>query len=472
MKLTKSIEENREALGGKLRCEKSFDLIERTMRIGGRKCCMYFVDGFIKDEVMQRIMDSFFKISPEDMAKMKTAHDFLVTYTCYVEVALESEVDTIGSAVLSGPTALLIDGYDQAIMLDLRTYPVRSVEEPDKEKVLRGSRDGFVETIVFNTALIRRRIRDYGLTFEMMQVGKRSKTDVVVGYIDSLADQKTVAKIKKQIASVDVESLTLSQQSLFEAIVGKAWINPMPKIRYTERPDVACSCLLEGKIIVIVDNSPTVAMLPTFLMEFMQEPDDYYFPLLVGNYLRVVRNITFLLNLILTPLWYLLISHPSLIPPWLAFIQVKETGAIPILAQLLILEFGIDALRIASLNTPSILSSSLSIVGGLILGDFAVSAGFFIPETILYMAFSAVAIFSMPSYELGYAAKFIRIFLLLASALFGLWGFIIGAILVLIMIATTKTISGQYYLYPLIPFNFKKLKEVLFRRTIPRAKEK
>jgi len=196
----------------------------------------------------------------------------------------------------------------------------------------------------------------------------------------------------------------------------------------------------------------------------MQETGDYYHPPLVGSYMRLLRLFIFSLTVILTPLWYLLITNPNWLPRQLEFIKVSNVGGLPIIYQLLILELAVDGLKLASLNTPNALNNSLSIIGGLILGEYAVESGWFIPEVILYMAFVSLANFTQPSNELGYAFKFLRVMLLILTSLLGVWGFFLGIVLSFILVASNKTIDGsRSYLYPLIPFNLKALKRLVFR---------
>ncbi|MEG1779546.1 MAG: spore germination protein, partial [Oscillospiraceae bacterium] len=236
--------------------------------------------------------------------------------------------------------------------------------------------------------------------------------------------------------------------------------------RYTERPDAASASVLEGKIIIVVDNSPAVMILPVSLFDFTQDANDFYFPPLVGTYLRLVRTAVFLLTLFLTPLWYLVLQNPQYMPSWLEFLQVKEMNKVPIIVQLLIIEFVIDGLKLASLNTPSVLSNSFSVVGALILGDFAVQARWFVPEVVLYMAFVTIANFTQPSFELGYAFKLSRVVLLILTAIFNIWGFIAGVVGLLILIATTKTITGRNYLFPFYPFNGEAIVRLFIRKPI------
>lgn len=472
MILTKSIKRNVELMKEHLPLDTSFDVIQREVIVGGKSCYLFFIDGFIKDEVMERILSGFFQITNDDFKSIHELKDFIHKYIPYIEVSKENKLDNIAKEVLSGPMAILIDGFDEAIILDVRTYPVRGIGEPEKEKALKGAKDGFVETIVFNTALVRRRVKDPNLIFEMFTVGERSKTDVVIGYIDGLADKKTLQKLKKHIDEIKVKSLVMSEQSIVEALLQSKWYNPFPKARYTERPDVAAAHILEGKILLIIDNSPNAIILPTTIFDFLQDVDDFYQPVIIGNYLRLIRNFTLIATLILTPLYTLAVEYAYALPPWLAFIIPKDPYDVPIFLQFLILEFSIDALQLASLNTPGSLGMSLSVVGALILGDFAVQTGWFIPHTILYMAIVALGSFSQPSVDLGYSIKIIRILLLVLTAVFDVWGFVAGLIIMLILLATNKTITGKSYLYPLIPFEYSALRRLIFRVRLDTENEK
>lgn len=455
-----------EKILGILQPEKSFDLVCRNTEIAGRRCTLLFVDGMIKDEVMEKMLEYFLKLAPSVWEDVPDMQSFARRIIPYVEVADEDRLEAACTAILSGNLGLFIEGFSACALVDVRTYPVRGVEEPEKDKVLRGSRDGFVETVVFNTALIRRRIRDPKLVMSIQSAGESSHTDIVVCYMEDRADLELVGRIKERISHIQVQGLTMSQESLAEALISTKWHNPFPKTRYTERPDTASAALLEGRIVVLVDNSPSAMILPSGIFDFFREADDYYFPPITGTYLRITRIVIFLLTLFLTPLWLLLVEHPQWIPPWLAFIGVSEPNGVPILAQLLVLEFAVDGLRMASTNTPSIMSNSLSIIGALLLGDFAVQSGWFVPETILYAAFTAIANYAQPSLELGFAFKFARLGLLILTGCFGLWGFLGGTVLFLIILCSTRTLSGKSYLYPLIPFNARDFKRVFVRRKL------
>lgn len=442
---------------------KTFDMVERNIVIGGREVYLYYIDAFTKDDVMQRIMSDFFKITKEEMDQYTGALGFIKNQIPYIEVTKETDIDTMVRLVLSGQTVMIVDGYAESIAIDIRTYPVRSMSEPEKEKSLRGAKDGFVETMIFNTALIRRRIRDPNLVFKAFNVGEKTKTDVAVGYIEGMADQVQVDKIIGKIKDLKVGGLTVGEQSLIEALGKSSGWNPFPKVRYTQRPDVVSAHLAEGKFVIIIDNSPTVIMLPTCLFDFMQDVDDYYFPMLTGNYFRFVRTVNMLVILFLTPLYLLIAEGDIVVPEFLHFLAPEAGYSIPLFLQFILLEIAIDALKLASLNTPNSLGMSLSVVGALILGELSIASGWFIPQTILCMAVVALGGFTQPSIELGYAIKFMRLAMIIGVASFGIWGGLIGLLINLIIIGTTKSLVGTYYLFPLIPFNGKQLKHLLFR---------
>lgn len=461
MKISNNIDQLINQFKTKLRIDQSFDLIYRTIKLDNKLGCIFFIDGFVKDAVMEKMLEFFYSIKEEDL---KNVDSFSKGCVPYVEVDLSDDFEQISTNILSGMLVLAIDGFDKVIIIDVRTYPARETSEPEKDKALLGSRDGFVETLISNTALIRRRIRNPQLTMNIFSVGRLSKTDVVLCYMNDKVDHNLLERIKKRIENADIDSLTMNQQSLMEAIYHYNWFNPFPKFKYSERPDTAASAVLEGNIVILVDNSPSCAIIPTSIFDIMEEADDFYFPPLTGTYLRFSKYLISFITLILTPLWLLSLQNPQFVPETFKFVVETEIVGIPIFWQLIILEISIDGMRLASINTPSSLSTSLSVIAGIVLSDFAVKSGWFNVEALLYMAFVAVANYSQPSYELGYALKFLRILLLTATVLFNIWGFALGLIAIFIMMMMNRTISGKSYLYPLIPFNAKKLSSKLFRK--------
>lgn len=442
--VTASVKENVAYMNQVLPVKESFDLIERDIMIGEREASFFFIDGFMKDEIMLKVMDSFLKVRKEDMPASATG--FARQCLPYVEVDTISDFDQVLRNLLSGTTCLFIDGYETCIVIDCRTYPARSVGEPEKDKSLRGSRDGFVETIVFNTALIRRRIRDPHLVMQMMEIGDSSRTDVALCYMSDRADKALLKNAENRLRSIRTGDLRMNQQSLAEQLFKRKWFNPFPKFKFTERPDAAAACLLEGKVVILVDNSPSAMILPTSILDIIEEANDYYFPTLTQIYLKLSRSLITFLTVFLTPVFLLFMQNLEWLPDMFRFVALRDTVNIPLVFQFLLLEMAIDGLRLAALNTPSMLSTPLSVIAGIVMGEFSVQSGWFNSEVMLYMAFVAVANYTQPNFELGYALKFMRLLLLILTVLFNWIGFAAGCVIIICSICFNKTLSGRSYL--------------------------
>ena len=275
-KLSTSLEENQKYFGRILRTDKNFDIISRTTMVADRKAVYYFVDGFLKESIVEKLLEFFYSVTPEDLPE--DSEELSKDAMPYVEVELLEDCEQITTQILSGVMCLFIDGYSRCFAMDCRTYPMRSVEEPDKDKVLRGPRDGFVETIVSNTALIRRRIRNPKLSMEMKNVGSTSHTDVVLCYMEDRVDSGFLQQIEKRLEQIRTDALAMNQESLAECLYPHKWYNPFPKFKYTERTDTAAAEILDGKIVLLTDNSPAVMILPVSVFDIMEEADDFYFP--------------------------------------------------------------------------------------------------------------------------------------------------------------------------------------------------
>ena len=445
---------------------KCFDMTARNLLIAGRRARLWAVNGYAQETILERIIAAWQSLpSLRDVAGPE---DFCARYVSASDAAVENIREKAVMGVFAGKTLLVVDGWPGGILMDVKQFPTRSIEEPDTSRVLRGSHDGFVENLMQNAALLRRRVRDSRLRLERVQLKERSGTDVVLCYMDGEADPSLLDELRKKLAAVDVGSISMSQESLTEALSPRQFWNPFPKVRYTERPDVATACIMEGDVVLMVDNSPSALLLPTTLLRFNEEINDYYFPPLIGTYLQIVRTLVLLLTIFVTPLWYLLVKNPDTLHENLHFLLVEDEYYVPLIIQLLLVELIIDVLKLASLNTPDVLSNSFSMIGALILGDFAVQARWLVPEVLVYMAFVAIANYAQHSYEMGYATKLCRMLLLILIWLFDLWGFIAGVLFTLVLIVSTKPLVGRGYLYPLIPFDRKKLKHLLYRCPISR----
>ena len=457
---------NLQIISDALRSEQSFDLVKRDLIIADRKAALFFIDGLLKDDITEKILEFFYKnVKPENF---KSALYFAQSSVPYVEVEVTSDLKKICTDVLSGISALIIEDFTEVILLDTRTYPQRSTSEPDNDKVLRGSRDGFVETLINNTALIRRRIRDTNLTVKAYSVGTQSHTDIAVIYMENKVDKKLLANLDKRLKAIDVPSLTMNQQSLVEALYKNLWYNPFPKVKHTERPDTTASAILDGNIVILVDNAPSALLLPTSIFDVLEEADDYYFPPVTGTYLKLARYFITIVTVLITPLWLLALQNSDYCPEFFRFVLLDEPQNIPVFWQLILMEVGIDGLRLAALNTPNSLTTPLSIIGAIALSEFAVESGWVSMEAILYMALVTVANFTQPNFELGYSFKFCRVLLLVLTYIFNVWGFIIAFIINLVLLCTNRTLSSKSYLYPLVPFNGKEFLRKILRIRNPR----
>lgn len=444
---------------------ESFDLLERKLVIGEREASMFFVDGLVDGGMMQRVIFSLMSLKEEQIDRSATAEEFMERNLPFLDAVIIDDMEKVIRFMYSGLIPLFISGYDRAIVIDGRSYPLRGVEEPSKEKSLRGSKDGFVESMMTNIALIRRRLRDNNLIFRIFAVGEMTKTDVALAYMKDKADISMVKKLESDMEKLEIKGLTVTEQTLVEVLAGKKSVklNPFPKVRYTQRPDIIAAHLEEGKIAIIVDNSPTVILLPAGIFDFVQDVDDYYFPVLTGNYFRMLRIANILVILFATPVYLIFAEGHMPVHDVLSFFITEEEFAISIFWQFILLELAIDGLKLASLNTPESLGMSLSVIGALILGEFSVSSGWFVPQTILCMAVVALASFTQPSIELGYGIKFVRVLMLVGVHFLGWAGMAAAFVISVTVMAFTKTLVGTSYLYPLIPWNREKLKKLIFR---------
>lgn len=371
---------------------------------------------------------------------------------------LEEAIDL----VLSGETALFLEGYNKGIIISSRNWPARSPDEPNGETVVRGSRDGFVETIRFNTALIRRRIRDPGLKVKQMQVGVRSKTDIAVMYIDSIVDKDILKKVEKNLKDINIDAILDS--GYIQQFLEQNPYTPFPQILVTERPDVTAASIYEGKIAIIVDNSPAVLVLPITFSAFFQSSEDYYVRSAVSTVVRLIRILAVIMAVFAPAIYVALTSfNPEVIPTKLALSITSSREGVPFPAfiEIMIMEVTLDILREAGIRLPKPIGSTIGVVGGLVIGQAAVSAGIVSPIAVIIIAITALGTFATPHYEIEASFRMVRVILILCSALLGLYGVVLG-IIALVMHLTKIESYGVPYFEPIAPFNLKDLKDSMF----------
>lgn len=465
--IPKSVKELEEYMTDRVGLGESFDLGVRKLKVLKKELHLYYINGLTETQFIIEIVEELVAIN--DHERLST-HLFDIVENRIVHQSVDriKTIDELVDQVLSGLIVVVMEGETTGLVIDVRSYPGRTPQEPDTEKVIRGSRDGFVENIIVNTALTRRRIRDERLRFEMMHVGERSKTDVSIGYIKGLADPDLIDIIRKEIDAIKIDGLTMADKSVEEFILHQSY-NPFPLVRYTERADVAATHLMEGHVVIFVDTSPSVIITPTTLFHHLQHVEEFRQAPAVGTFVRWLRFLGLAASLFLLPLWFLFVLEPSLLPEPIAFIGPNEETNIPILIQLLLADLGIEFLRMAAIHTPTPLSTAMGLIAAILIGDIAINVGLFVPEVILYVAVAAIGTFATPSYELSIANKLIRMGLLVAVAIFHTPGLVVGITLFILILASIKSFRTPY-LWPFIPFCPGAFVHILLRRAVPGSK--
>lgn len=466
-----SLDENLGWIKRYLGYKESFDVLVREFEVARHRCALVCIDSFIDSTVLTLLMQALESLAPHDL-EHPNMHGLLNKSIPYVEVSPTSELDQAADQVLAGPALLLVDGVSHAIVVDIRKYPGRNPSEPSIERVLRGPQDGFVETLIFNTLLVRRRLRDPNLRIEALQVGRRSKSDVAMLYIQDIADDRIVHLIRQRIKEIDGDAMAMSEKALQEWILKRPWWNPFPNGKFTERPDVAAEHLTEGHVLVMIDTSPNALILPVTVFSFLQSVEEYHEDVMIGTYLKWVRFLGMAVSWMLPPLWYLLVSTHTHLPGTSDILLRPTTTAIPIFWQLVGLEVGVDLLRLALTFSPDPLTQSMGFFGAILLGDVAIKAGIIDAEAMVLVAIAAVGTFTAPDIDFGMAVRLLRAFLLIMTGLFELvalpWlGFGLGLVIP-IMVMFSNNSFGVSYAWPLVPLNWAAFLSEFMRRPLNR----
>ena len=462
--VSKELKTNEKYMKYEVGANISYDVSFRELIILERNVQLYFVNGLVDDMTVVHILRQLIEANDNEKANDKV-YDIIKNRIVNSQVEQVNKIDEVTDQLLSGLIVIFVDGERDAFIVDVRKYPGRQPEEPDTERVIRGSRDGFTENVIENTGLIRRRIRDKRLRNEMLRVGRRSKTDICVSYLNDVADDSYIQMIKEKIQDIDIDNLVMADKALTELFVEYSW-NPFPVVRYTERPDVAGHHILSGYIILIVDTSPSVIILPTTFFDHLEHAEEYRQTPTVGTFTRWVRILAVFAALFLLPLWLLFVLDPSLLPKAISFIGPKEQGNVPITIQIILAVVGVEFLRMAAVHTPTPLATALGLIAAVLIGDIAINVGLFSPEVILYVAISTVGSYVTPSYELSVANKIVSLFLILMTVFFGVNGFVIGFTIVILFWVNLKALDTPYF-WPLIPFNLPALMRFILRIPAP-----
>lgn len=467
--VTTDLTENIRILNSLLPLGKSFDLMGRNVYLGNTRGYFLGINGFCEAALLEKIFAGLQGLSDGEEPDCDNLPRFFAEKIGFVQLSYETSYDNLMQALTSGNSLLFVDGYDRGVILDTRKYPSRGMAEPELEKMTRGARDGFVETLLTNTNLIRRRIRSTELVFQIQTVGQTGKSDVAITYLQDRCDPELVNRIEDALQHLHVTSLTMGSKSLEELLVHRHFWNPLPSMQMTERPDVAASYLMEGHVLLLVDNTPMALILPCTIFQFTQSAEDYYKNPIVGSYLRFIRFLCIPAALLLMPLFLLFTAYyPELSQKWqLITTEYPDRGHL--IFYVLAVEFLLALFQYSASLSSEKFSGSLSIVGGLIIGDMAVNLNWSSSEVLFYGAITLLATLSVSSVELSDALRLYRMFLILCTAFGGPAGFWIGLTLTFLSIATTPTFGGYSYFWPLFPLNIKALKYLLFRTPTAKA---
>ncbi|WP_163101118.1 spore germination protein [Peribacillus alkalitolerans] len=446
---------------------ESFDLGIRKLKILKKDVNLYFLNGLCDTQFIVEILQEIVVINNDasNHNHRIDLYELIENRLVHQSVSQVKTLDEIVDQLLTGLIVFVVEGETNALIVDVRSYPGRTPQEPDTEKVVRGSRDGFVENIIVNTALTRRRIRDERLRFEIIKVGERSKTDIAIAYIKDVANEDLVEIVKKEVQNIKVDGLTMADKTVEEFIVDQGF-NPYPLVRYTERADVAATHLLEGHVLIYVDTSPSVIITPTTYFHHVQHVEEYRQSPTVGTFVRWIRYLGISSSLFLLPLWFLFVVEPQMLPEKLAFIGPNEETNIPVIIQIFLAEVGVEFLRLASIHTPSALSIAMGLVAAALIGQIAIDVGLFVPEVILYVAVATIGTFATPSQELSVANKMSTLAIIILTAIFHAPGLIIGFTIYIMFLASIKSLNTPY-LWPLIPFHPYAFFRILVRRAVP-----
>lgn len=451
----------------------SADAIFREFKLGmsGLGCAIVYIDGLtdrtlINDHILKPMMyqmailetDSNSTANPNELYEIIKSHAFPLG-----DIKEAGSLDEAFIFLMSGEIVLIVDGVQKFLIGSARGWRDRGILEPQSEMVVRGPRDGFTETLRTNTALIRRRCRDPNLCIKTIRLGRRGKTDAVYMYIKGIVAQQLVEEVERRLQTIDVDIFLDSGQ--IEQIIQDNYLTLFPQIQVTERPDKTIANLLEGRVAILLDNSPFALIVPTTFYQFFQSPEDYYERWMLGSFARLLRLTGSLLASMTPALYIAMVSfHPGYIPTnlVLSIAATRATVPFPAFIEAILMEITFELLREAGARLPRAIGQTISIVGGLIIGDAAVRAGITSPIMIIVVAITAIASFIIPSYNAAVAVRMVRFPFMLIAASFGIYGVILFFIIICIHLVSLKSF-GVDFLSPQSPFIYQDWKDFIIR---------
>lgn len=458
------------------------DVIIREVIVGDEKqtrVAIIYVDGlvdknFVHEFILQPLMFSIRETKLKDSLDISgSIREILQKFSLTAgELQIINDYETLYQKVLSGDTVIILDGDTHGFSIGTKGWEGRTVEEPSTEQVVRGPKDGFTENIRTNTALIRRRIRDNQLMFENYQIGKRSKTDVTIGYLKDIANEKIVQELRERLDRINVDSIL--EGGYIEEYIQDDTYSPFPTVYNTERPDVVAAGLFEGRIVIIVDGSPFALLVPALFNHFMQSSEDYYQRADISTLIRVLRFTCFLLSL-LVPSAYIAVTtyHQEMLPTALliSLSAQREGVPFPAVIEALIMEITFEILREAGLRMPRAIGSAISIVGALVIGQAAVEAGLISATVVIVVSFTAICSFVIPKFNMSITTRMLRFGFMILAATFGLFGIILGLLFMVLHLTSLRSF-GVPYMAPFAPTIANDLQDTIFRTSLWKMKSR
>lgn len=430
------------------------DIVKRRLKIGDNKdraIYVCYIDNLasrdlVHTTLLHGLMVDIRLTPPQNEAEyITTLLDGGVTTA---DLKQEENIYTAMNEVMGGNVMLLIDGYDKAVIISARGYPNRGVNKAENEVAVQGSKEAFNEVMRYNTVLIRRRIRDTNLKCKQMSIGKKTKTDVAVMYMQDCVREEILQEVLKRLDKIQVDAILDS--GYIEQYIEDNKVSPFPQLQLTERPDRVAAELLEGRVAIVVDNSPFVILVPAVLASFYQASEDYYQHWEIMSFVRIIRYIAGFLAFALPGLYIAITLHqPSMISGRLALklAGARSTVPIPTVAEVIFMELAFEALREAGIRLPSAIGGTLGIVGGIIIGQAAVEAGIVSPMVVIVVALTGICSFAVPNIALTSAYRLVKYFIIILSCFLGMYGWFLGIIALLIHLCSLSSF-GIPYLYP------------------------
>ncbi|QWU16130.1 spore germination protein KA [Paenibacillus sophorae] len=450
--------------------DRSSDIVFREFQLGdAQTAVIIFLDGMVNTIIVDSdIMQPLLKYGETMLQKSRLSLTGLETLLqnqviTAAQVNSGERIQEVVDHVLCGDTVLLIDGVNKALFISAKGWGKRAVEEPATEAVIRGPREGFTENLLTNISLIRRRLRTPQLKIEGLQLGQLSKTDVAIAYLEGIADDAIIAEVRERVGRIDIDAIL--ESGYVEELIEDNSYSIFPQVNYTERPDKIVANLLEGKVGILIDNTPFALIVPVTFFEMMQASEDYYQRYVISTLIRLLRYLFLIIALLLPSLYIALLTfHQEMLPTSLLLSAAASREAVPFpaIVEALLMEISFEALREAGVRLPRPVGQSVSIVGALVIGEASVSAGIVSAPMVIIVSITGIASFIIPSYSQAITIRLLRFPMMILAGTLGLYGVLLGVLFILIHMARLRSF-GVPYLSPLAPMHASDLKDALVR---------